>query len=55
MEKHTIERTNDGDIKVEASSYVLADGYFWFRDQHGEDVFTIRASDVYSVKRDASK
>ena len=53
--KFTVERVRDNDLEVEASTYVLSDGYFWFRDYQGSDVFTIQASDVYKIERQANK
>ncbi|MDZ4044301.1 MAG: hypothetical protein U1E32_00805 [Rhodoglobus sp.] len=55
MAKHTIEQYNSADVEVEATTYILSDGFFWFRNSLGTEVFTIKSSDVYSIKRDAGK
>lgn len=51
MAKFTIQRQTGSDIEVESDDYSLIDGYFWFRDGGADDVFTIKAADVYAIKR----
>ncbi|MER7447817.1 hypothetical protein [Microbacterium sp. NPDC097977] len=41
----------ENDKTVEAETYQLASGYFWFRDDRGEDVLTVLASDVLTIER----
>lgn len=54
MAKFTIEQFTNPDVEIEAASYNLNEGFFWFVNSQGFDVFTIKANDVYSIKREAA-
>lgn len=54
MAKYIINRGSNSQRTVEAEEYRLADGFFWFTDDKGEDVLTYKADHTTSITREDS-